>query len=150
MNYRCDSPPAAVESTEEVILSEESPRRDVLLIAADLGERRLLYGELLEAGYEVLPVPGMAPALGRLLQHSVGPRLVLLDVHEDPDGTPQSVRYLLTLIPGIPLVLVIGSINRNLWEPVEHQVAAVLVRPITIGKILEAVQRILPAPPRAD
>jgi CheY-like chemotaxis protein len=133
-----------------MILVEESPCRDVLLIAADLGERRLLYGELLEAGYEVLPVPGMALALGRLLQHSVEPRLVLLDAHEDPEATPQAVRYLLTLAPGIPLVPVLGSINRDQWEPIADQVAALLVRPITIGKIIEAVQRILPAPPRAE
>ena len=132
-----------------MILIEESPCRDVLLIAADLGERRLLYGELLEAGYDVLPVPGIAVALGRLLQHSVEPRLVLLDAHEGPEGTPQAVRYLLTLVPGMPLVLVIGSINRAQWEPIADQVA-LLVRPITIGKIIEAVQRILPAPPRTQ
>jgi DNA-binding NtrC family response regulator len=133
-----------------LIVSEESPSRDILLIAADLGERRLLNGELLEAGYDVLPVPGMALALGRLLKHAVEPRLVLLDVREDPEATPQSVRYLLTLIPGIPLILVVGSINRDLWEPIADQVAAMLVRPVTIGKIIEAVQRILPAPPRAE
>ena len=131
-------------------MSEESPCRDVLLVAADLGERRLLYGELLEAGYDVLPLPGMAAALGALLQHSVVPRLVLIDVRDDSEATSQSVQYLLTLIPGIPLVLVVGAIDRELWQPLEPQVAALLSRPITIGKIVETVQKLVPAPPRPE
>ncbi len=131
-------------------MSEASPCRDVLLIAADLGERRLLYGELLEAGYDVLPLPGMAAALGALLQHSVMPRLVLIDVREDPEARPQSVEYLLTLIPGIPLVLVVGAIDRKFWQALGARVAALLPRPVTIGKIVETVQRLVPAPPRTD
>ena len=42
-----------------VMMGESSAHRDVLLIAADLNERRLLFGELLEAGYDVIPVPGL-------------------------------------------------------------------------------------------
>ena len=71
----------------------------VLLVAAELSERRLLFGELLEAGYDVLPVAGFAPALGLLLQHAVIPRLILLDVQGDEHATPQSVEHLLAQIP---------------------------------------------------
>jgi AmiR/NasT family two-component response regulator len=126
----------------------ESPeRRDVLLIAANLNERRLLYGELLEAGYDVMPVPGAAIALGQLLQKSVEPRLVLLDVRDDQEVTTKSVEYLLTLISA-PLIVVVGAIDRELWTAIESSVAALLARPITIGQIVEAVKRTLP-PPRA-
>ena len=35
----------------------QAPLHDVLLVAADLDERRLLLAELRELGYEVLPLP---------------------------------------------------------------------------------------------
>jgi DNA-binding NtrC family response regulator len=118
-------------------------KRDVLLIAAELGERRLLFGELLEAGYDVLPVAGFASALGLLLQHAVVPRLILLDVQGDEHATPESVEHLLGLIPRARLLLLVGAIDAALWKPLEGRVAAVLHRPITIGRAVEAVQQIL-------
>jgi len=120
--------------------------RDVLLVAADLSERRLLYGELLEAGYDVLPVQGVALALGNLLQKLAVPRLILLDARDDPEVTPESVRYLLNLVPGVLLILVVGSIDRVMWQPIESQVTALLARPITVGKIVEVVKEALPLP----
>jgi DNA-binding NtrC family response regulator len=126
-------------------MTEELTRRDVLLIAANLNERRLLYGELLEAGYDVLPLPGMAAALGALLQHSAAARLVLVDVQGDEHATPQSVQQLLVLVPGVPSIVLVGAINRTVWQPIESQVTALLARPITVGKIVETVKRIQPA-----
>jgi DNA-binding NtrC family response regulator len=124
-------------------MTEGPERRDVLLIAADLNERRLLYGELLEAGYDVKPVTGLAVAVGFLLQKSVEPRLILIDVRDDPEATPTTVAHLLTLVPAVPLILVVGSIDRSAWETVRSRVA-VLARPITIGKIVEIVKQTLP------
>jgi hypothetical protein len=40
--------------------------REWLLVAADLDERPLLLAELLEAGYEVTPIPGLSYALHAL------------------------------------------------------------------------------------
>ena len=127
-------------------MTEGPERRDVLLIAADLNERRLLYGELLEAGYDVKPVPGLAEALGFLLQKSVEPRLILIDVRDDPEATPNTVTHLLTVVPAVPLILVVGSIDRSAWETLRSRVAVRLARPITIGKIVEIVKQTLPLP----
>jgi DNA-binding NtrC family response regulator len=121
-----------------------SSQRDVLLVAADLNERRLIYGELLEAGYDVLPVPGIVRALALLLPHSVEPRLVLLDVRDDKEASPQSVDYLASLVAGIPLIVVVGSIDRAIWEPLAGKVAALVHRPVTIGQIVDVVKRTLP------
>jgi len=115
-----------------------------MLIAADLNERRLLYGELLEAGYDVKPVPGLAVALGFLLQKSVEPRLIVLDVHDDADATPKSAEYLLTLSSGVPAIAIVGSVDRAAWEALQTRLAALLPRPIAIGKIIEIVKQILP------
>lgn len=105
----------------------------------------MLFGELLEAGYDVQPSPGLAQALAVLLQDTVVPRLIVLDVQGDEHATPQSVERLLSLTPGIPLILIVGTIDKAHWAPLESRVAAVLHRPITIGKIVEAVKRVLGA-----
>jgi DNA-binding NtrC family response regulator len=125
-------------------MSEGPERRDVLLVAANLNERRLLYGELLEAGYDVLPVSGVALALGKLLQKSIEPRLVLIDAREDPEALPASVEYLGTLIPDVPLIVVISSVDRAIWQPVRSRDTMLLPRPITIGQIVAAVKQALP------
>jgi CheY-like chemotaxis protein len=120
-------------------------QRHILLIAADMNERRLLYGQLLESGYDVLPLPGMVRALAALLPHSIQPRLILLDVQGDEAATPQSVEYLKSLAPDIPLIAIVGSIDRELWQPLETGVATLLHRPITVARIVAAVEQILPA-----
>jgi DNA-binding NtrC family response regulator len=125
------------------MMEPTSEKRDVLLVAAELSERRLLFGELLEAGYDVLPVAGFASALGLLLQHAVIPRLIVLDVQGDAHVTPQSVEHLLGLILGTRLLLLVGAIDAALWKPLEGRVAAVLHRPITIGGVVETIQQIL-------
>ena len=118
--------------------------RDVLLLAADLSERRLLFGELQETGYQVLPVAGLSVALGALLQGLVKPRLILINVEGDEHATPRSVESLMGAAPHVPVILVVGAIGRSHWEPLRGRVAELLSRPITFGEIVEAVKRILP------
>jgi DNA-binding NtrC family response regulator len=132
----------------EARMTEATERCDVLLIAADLNERRLVYGELLEAGYHVKPVPGLALALGDLLQKSVEPRLILIDVRDDAEATPQAVQHLLSLVPGVPAMAVVGVFDRSAWEAIQPRFAALLARPVTIGKIVEVVKQTLPVPNR--
>jgi DNA-binding NtrC family response regulator len=108
-----------------------------------LNERRLLFGELLEAGYDVSPSPGFAPALGVLLQNAIVPSLIVLDVQGDEHATPKSVEHLLTLKPGIPLILIVGKVNKALWDSLESRVVATLHRPLTIGGIVEAIRKAL-------
>ena len=119
-------------------------RRDLLLIVADLDARRLILAELQEAGYEVMAVPGLKYGLKAVLRGLVEPPAVVLDVHGDDFCTPERVRELLTLLPGVPMVLVVGAYERAAYEPLREQVAAFLVRPVTVGEIVHAVRRVLP------
>lgn len=118
-------------------------RRDLLLIVADLRTRRLLLAELQEAGYEVMAVPGLKYGLKAVLRGLVDPPAVVLDVHGDDFCTPERVRELLTLLPGVPAVLVVGAYERTAYEPLREQVAAFLVRPITVGAVVRTVRRLL-------
>jgi len=119
-------------------------RRDLLLIVADMDTRRLILAELQEAGYEVMAVPGLKYGLKGILRGLVDPPAVVLDVHGDDFCTPERVRELLTLLPGVPAVLVVGTYERAAYESLQESVAAFLVRPITVGEIVRTVRRLLP------
>jgi DNA-binding response OmpR family regulator len=123
-------------------------RYDLLLVAADWEERRLLYAELLEAGYAVLPVPGVAYA-ARLLRLTTAPPVVLLDTQGDQDATPPRAKALLRLCPNSRLVVVVGLRDSGQWEPLRPRVAALVRRPVSIGEVVAAVRGVLP-PARAE
>lgn len=123
-----------------------SPRRDLLLIAADWQSRALTLAELEEAGYEVMAVPGLRYGLRALRRGLVAPPLIVLDVHDDETATPERARQALALAPGAPLVLIVGAYDRAAWEELRPQAAAWLTRPVTVGEIVAAVRRLLPPP----
>jgi DNA-binding response OmpR family regulator len=120
---------------------ESLPKQALLLIAADLEERRLLYAELLEAGYEVLPLPGLVYAVRAILMRRVTPSLVLLDIHGDPRATPAAVQQLLNLVPKVPLILVVSALDSTCWEPLRARATELLRRPVSIGEVIAAVRR---------
>ncbi len=117
---------------------------DLLLIAADDEERRLLFAELREAGYAVLPVPGLGYALRMLSLRAVAPSLILLDAHDDAFAIPVHVDKLTALAGGAPVILIVSAIGMAEWEPLRAKVAALLARPIRIGEIVGVVRKILP------
>jgi DNA-binding NtrC family response regulator len=121
-------------------------RRDLLLIVADLRTRSLILAELQEAGYEVMAVPGLRYGLKAVLQGLVDPPAVVLDVHDDAFSTPERVRELMSLLPGVPLILIVGVYDVGAYEPLREGAAAFLVRPVTVGEITAAVRRVLPPP----
>jgi hypothetical protein len=120
--------------------AQGEPTRDLLLIAADLEERRLLLAELLEAGYQVLPLPGLAYAIRPLRLKLLTPPLMLVDIQGDQHATPRDVERLLAAAPGVPLILVVGAIDNAIWEPLRPRLAALMRRPISIGQIVDAVR----------
>jgi DNA-binding NtrC family response regulator len=121
----------------------EDSRRDVLLVAADLEERRLLFAQLKEAGYSVLSVAGVRYAMRALAMHLVAPRLILVDVDDDPQATPETIHGLRALAAGARLMLVVGAMAAESWKPLQTEGVALVRRPITVGKVLEAVKRVL-------
>ncbi len=123
---------------------QQPPPCDLLLSSADLEERRLLLAELMEAGYQVLAVPGLVYAIRALLLKIVAPPLVLLDVHSDEQATPQEVERLMELARGSPVVLVVGALGSEAWGPLRPRVAAWLRRPVSVGEVVDAVRRLTP------
>jgi DNA-binding NtrC family response regulator len=117
----------------------------ILLIAADWRARALTLAQLQEAGYEVEAVPGVRDAARALLSGSVEPGLLLLDTRDDADATPEKVAGLLELAPQAPAIVITGAYEQATWEPLRPRLAALLHRPISIARVVEAVQRVVPA-----
>ena len=121
---------------------------ELLLVATDWQSRALLLAELQEAGFPVRAAPGLQWAIAWLLRGEVGkPALLVVDVHQDPLALPDQVATLHRLSGGAPLVLIVGVYQRRAFEPLRASCAAFLVRPITIGQVVEVVRRLWSAPP---
>ncbi len=118
--------------------------RDVLLIAADWRSRALILAELQEAGYDVMAVPGLRYGLKALLRSRVCPRMILVDVWQDDFATPDRIAELVRVSPDVPVVLVVGTFEREAYAPLTDQLAALLIRPVRIGEVVDRVRALLP------
>ena len=121
----------------------ESISYDLLLVARDWRTRAYTLAELKERGHEVTAVPGVKFAIEVLERGQLAPPVVILDVHDDPDASPAAVDRLLALAPGKPLVLIVGVHQRSSWERVGREAAAWLIRPVSIGDVVAAVERLI-------
>ncbi len=117
--------------------------KNILLIAPDLDERRLLLAELQEAGYEVLPAPSADYASRAILLQLTAPSLVLWDEHGEPSTTPAERQRLSSLTPNVPWMVIESAIPEGRREPLGRPLAKVLRRPIRIGQIVEAVRAVI-------
>jgi DNA-binding NtrC family response regulator len=117
-----------------------STRCDILLAAADWQSRALLLAELQEAGWGVVALPGLRHALRAMIGERVRPRVILLDVHGDRDATPGYAEQIAGLVPGIPLLLMVGVYDMPDWQPLRERGVEMLARPLSVAEVVEAVR----------
>ena len=115
---------------------------DVLLIAADRQFRRLVYAQLLEEGCSVLALPALETALAHLLCGGEPSRLTVLDL-QDQQVTLQQLQDLAQLTGQSPLILCGGALDRITLNQAGLPRAAVLLRPFSVGDLLQEVRRVL-------
>ena len=127
-------------ATDSRSSSAPNPRRRLLLLAADWQTRALTLAELKERGHQVLALPGLRWGLKALLQDRVDPPLVFVDVKDDDFVSPEEIRHLRELLPDAAVVLLTGVFERESYAPLESVVDRVLVRPISIGEIVQAIE----------
>ncbi|RME50848.1 MAG: hypothetical protein D6790_20700 [Caldilineae bacterium] len=121
-----------------------SDSRRLLLLAADWQTRALTLAELKERGHQVLALPGLRWGLKALLQGRVDPPLVFVDTKDDDFVSPEEIHHLRELLPDVPIVLLTGVFERETYAAIQEDVDAFLVRPITIGEIVAAIEEKLP------
>ena len=117
---------------------------ELWLVAGDHDERRLLYAELLEAGYDVLPLPDASAMTSFLSGGLPKPQLVLLAVSSDGHPSSEAIAQLAERISGAPLMLVVPAAWPRDAERLAGRVAVTLLRPVSIGQVVEVVRAIWP------
>ncbi len=118
-------------------------RHDILLVAADWQSRALILAELQEMGYGVMALPGVDYAIKAILNGLADPPLLIIDVHHDPTATPEQVRGLLSLLPGRPVILMVGVFDAERWQPLRPAVTHFFRRPVRIGDVIDAVRALV-------
>lgn len=125
-------------------MADSERRANILLVAADWRSRALLLAELQEAGHSVVPLPSLEVALAALAAGRVCPAMVVLDVQGDPLADPRRIGQLLNFLEeDVPLLLIAGVYDVQALSSLRERVACWLSRPLRIGDVLAAVQRLL-------
>lgn len=117
------------------------PERRVLLLVSDWQTRTLALAELQERGCDVMALPGLRWGVKAIVQQRVEPALIVVDTKDDSEATPDRVRRLRDMAPRASLVLIVSTYDRQQFEPLRNIVAAFLVRPLTVGELVEAIVR---------
>jgi DNA-binding response OmpR family regulator len=120
--------------------------RRLLFTSADWQTRAMTLALLQEQGYEVMALPALRLGIKALLQDRVEPPLALVDTKDDEGATPEQLHYLRELLPETPIILLTGAFEQAVFAPLRDTIDLVLVRPISVGEIVEAVQRLAPNP----
>lgn len=115
---------------------------DVLLIAGRWRERALLRAELLEGGYRVTALPTLPLTLRAVESEWLHPALVVLDITADTRARPDLVRELARQLRGAPIVLLVGACDVDSFASVREEVAIWLRRPLRVGSVVAAVERL--------
>jgi len=119
-----------------------APAGPILVISANWQTRALLAAHLGEtSGCNVVSAPGVNEALG--LVRIVGIHPVLLVVDAGQQMTREDVERLMDTLPDTPLVLSVSALHRASFDPLREHLAAYLPRPVSIGRIAQAVIRVL-------
>jgi DNA-binding NarL/FixJ family response regulator len=118
--------------------------RPVLAISANWQTRALIAAQVGETtGRDVVSVPGVNEALALVRITGSDPALTVVDAGQRMP--PEDVERLMTALPDTPLVLSVSALRRAAFDPLRTRCAAYLVRPVSIGRIAQAVAQVLGA-----
>ncbi len=117
--------------------------RVVVLVMGKWQERALVSAQLQEEGYRVKSFPDLETAAAFLCRTPSLPDVVVLDLR-GVTVTAEKLRALKLLLGEVPLVLCTAPYGRDQEAEEILKPAEILVRPFTIGEVVEAVRRLAP------
>lgn len=118
----------------------------VMLVMGKWQERALVSAQLQEEGYRVKTFPNLEVAAAYLCHASVLPDAVILD-YGSIKVSPEKLKAFRLLLGEIPLVLCTAPYSRDRAAEEVLKPARILVRPFTIGELVEAIKGLLPLLP---
>jgi hypothetical protein len=119
--------------------------RPILVISPDWQTRALVAAQVgEETGRDVMSAPSVGAALVLVRIAGINPAVVIVDAAQKIP--PQDVEQIETTLPGAPLVLCVSALRRATFDPLHTRCAAYLVRPVSIGKIVQATRHVLGCP----
>ncbi len=121
---------------------------EILLIAADWRFRVLVRSQLLEEGYRVTALSSLGHAIALLQRNREQPQVIVLDAQGmGVDAGPLRDLWRLTGEPA--MVFCGGMVSRSALAQEEVVPAVVLLRPFTVGEVVEEVRKLIPWPEQA-
>jgi DNA-binding NarL/FixJ family response regulator len=118
------------------------PARPILAISANWQTRALLAAQVGEiTGHDVVSAPGANEALALVKIAGIHPALLVVDAGQQM--TREDVERLAAALPDTPLVLSVSALRRTAFDPLREHCAAYLVRPVSIGRIAQAVAQVI-------
>jgi len=121
---------------------ETMQSRPILVLSADWQTRALLAAQIGETtGREVVSAPAVNEALALVRTAGIDPALVIVDAGQQV--AREEVGRLMDVLPDAPLVLSVSALRRTEFDPLRSRCAAFLVRPVSIGRIVQTAAHIL-------
>jgi DNA-binding NarL/FixJ family response regulator len=126
------------------------PTRPILVISTNWQTRALLAAQVGKTtGHDVVSAPGADEALVLAKIAGIHPALLVVDAGQQM--TREDVERLAAALPDTPLVLSVSALRRTAFDPLREHCAAYLVRPVSIGRIAQAVAQVIaPRQPPPD
>lgn len=115
--------------------------KQVLVIAGSWTTRALIGAQLAEEGFEVTGSDTFESAVSQLEQSRIKPRLLIVESTNIIINS-KAIAHLDEISHGAPLILICGAWDcpQLIWTGAIHR----LVRPTTIGQIVEKVKEVFP------
>lgn len=115
---------------------------EIILIAREWKARAFIMAQLSEEGYEVVALRSIEEAMMLLGRGMVRPRLIILDTLGQSLREP-TLADLQTLADDAPLLVCTGPFDLARFDFREAGFANLLVRPFTVGDVVNAVREML-------
>jgi len=115
---------------------------EIILVAREWKARTLLRAQLLEEGYEVTALRTIEEAMMLLCRGMVRPRLIILDTIGQSLKEPM-LTDLQALAGNAPILVCTGPFDLARLDFEEVGLTNLLVRPFTVGDVVNAVCEIL-------
>lgn len=114
----------------------------ILVLSADWQTRALLAAQLgKETGRDVLSAPGVDEALALTKRFGLDPVLITVDTGEQMNH--QDVERLIAARPDVLMTLIVSALRRATFDTLREHCAAYLVRPVSIGEIVQEAGRLI-------